>query len=84
MNITVKLFATLGAHLPPADRKARATRVEVPEGTSLLGLIERMALPRDLCTLVLHNGVFVPQEILGDRCLEAEDTVAIWPPVGGG
>lgn len=84
MNLTLKLFATLVAHLPATDRTSRQTRVVVPEGTTLLGLIQQAGLPLDQCTLVLRNGTFVHREALAGEPLEEDDVVAIWPPVGGG
>jgi len=84
MNITLKLFATLVAHLPAADRPSRQTRVVAPEDITVLGLILQAGLPLEHCTLVLRNGTFVHREALAAEPLEEGDVVAIWPPVGGG
>lgn len=84
MIVTLKLFATLSVHLPPEARRDHAFEAEVPEGITVLGMIERFRIPRALCAMVLLNGVFVPLEALGSRTLSAGDALAIWPPVGGG
>ena len=84
MIVTLKLFATLAAHLPPEARKAHQAEAEVEEGTSVRGLIDRFRVPPTLCTLVLVNGHFIPQDGLDAKVLVPGDVVAIWPPVGGG
>ena len=83
MHITLKLFATLAAHLPPGAKLNQA-QVEAEEGCTVLGLIERFQVPPALCTLVLVNGVFVTPGQLATRIVESGDVLAIWPPVGGG
>jgi thiamine biosynthesis protein ThiS len=84
MIVTFKLFASLAAHLPPENRRANQTRLEVPEGCTVQDMIERFSVPPALCTLVLVNGVFVAREALADTALAEGDVLAIWPPVGGG
>ena len=84
MIVTLKLFATLAAHLPPEARKLNQTLVETADGCTVLDLIARFQVPPDLCTLVLVNGVFVTPGQFATRVLEPGDVLAIWPPVGGG
>ena len=84
MIVTLKLFATLAAHLPPEARKDHQAQVEAAAGCSVLDLIERFRVPPELCTLVLVNGHFIRREDLPGRILEPGDVLAIWPPVGGG
>jgi sulfur carrier protein ThiS len=84
MNVTVKLFATLTARLPPEARRPGQVRLEVPSGTSVRDLIDRLGLPRELCSLVLVDGRFVGTDQQGDRVLAEGEVLAIWPPVGGG
>jgi thiamine biosynthesis protein ThiS len=78
MKATLKLFATLGA------RQAPVAELELAPGTTVGALIGQRGLPRQLCTMVLVNGVFVPTAELDSRILEEGDVLAIWPPVGGG
>lgn len=84
MKIQLKLFATLTAHLPVEARRAGLVQLEVEPGTTVRGLIELRGLPPALCTMVLVNGAFLAAADLGGRALRDGDTVAIWPPVGGG
>ena len=84
MIVTLKLFATLAAHLPPEARRAHQAQVEAAEGSTVLELIDRFRVPPELCTLVLVNGHFIPRQDLAGKVLEAGDVLAIWPPVGGG
>ena len=84
MNITLKLFATLTAHLPPAARRAGQVAVEAAPGSTVADLIAQQGLPPALCTLVLVNGRFISRDEHATQALQEGDTLAIWPPVGGG
>lgn len=83
MRITFKLFASLGDYLPRGAIR-NGVQVDVDDGISLNGLIDRYRIPREAVHLVLVNGVF---QCDGDRdapLLKEGDTVAVWPPVAGG
>ncbi len=83
MQITLKLYASLGAFLPSgADGNVAA--VEVPDGTSVLELLDLYKVPREHCHLVLVNGVFQAPASRASARLTAGDHVAAWPPVAGG
>ncbi len=84
MNVTFKLYATLAAHLPPEARRSRQVAVEVADGMTVQGMIERFRVPPELCTLVLVNGHFIAREAFVGTVLAEGDVLAIWPPVGGG
>ena len=84
MMVTLKLFASLGGHLPAGARGAGLVREEVRAGTTVQDLIERHRLPPPLCALVLVNGEFLPPGDRAGRVLAEGDVLAIWPPVGGG
>lgn len=83
MNVTLKLYASLGAFLPPGAARNQAD-VEVQDGTSVRGLLDRYNVPPEMCHLVLLNGIFQPPARRGDVILNAGDAVAVWPPVAGG
>lgn len=83
MDVTLKLYASLGAYLPDHAKKNVAV-VSVEDGTSVDALIERYQVPREECHLVLVNGVFKAPNQRGQTVLKAGDAVAIWPPVAGG
>ena len=84
MKITLKLYATLGQHLPPGAFQ-NAAQVEVAHDATLNDIIDAYQVPRELAHLVLINGFFACE---ADRDLPGRltegDTLAIWPPVAGG
>ena len=88
MRITLKLYAMLSDHLPPeADggrRKGNELPLDVPEGTTVQGVIDRYQLPSKLVHLVLVNGVYIPPQARAAHALAADDELAIWPPIAGG
>jgi sulfur carrier protein ThiS len=88
MRITLKLYAMLSDHLPPeADgrrRKGNELPLEMPEGVSVQGVIDRCSLPPKLVHLVLVNGVYIPAQARAGHGLAADDELAIWPPIAGG
>lgn len=88
MQITVKLFATLGDYLPhELDGKVRVYNqlaVEVGEATSVQDVIERFRLPPRMAHLVLVNGIFIARSERAARMLRPGDQLAVWPPIAGG
>ncbi len=84
MQITFKLYATLG-DLLPANAVRNVAKIDVDENASLNSIIDQYKVPRELAHLVLINGVFVCDT---DRdqpgALKEGDVLAIWPPVAGG
>lgn len=84
MQITFKLYASLGEHLPHDKRRGNEMTLEVAPGASILQVIEPFALPMKMVHLVLVNGVYVPPEERATRTLVEGDVLAIWPPIAGG
>ncbi|EHR69046.1 sulfur transfer protein involved in thiamine biosynthesis [Burkholderiales bacterium JOSHI_001] len=84
MQITFKLYATLGQYLPPEARAANQVVLDVPADASIAKIIEPYGLPMKLVHLVLINGHYVPPEERGTRTLKEGDALAIWPPIAGG
>jgi len=84
MQITFKLYASLGDHLPADKRQGNAMTLDVAPGATILQVIEPFALPMKLVHLVLVNGVYVPPEARGTKTLVEGDVLAIWPPIAGG
>lgn len=83
MDVTLKLYASLGTYLPTHAKKNEAV-VSVADGISVEELIDAYQVPHEACHLVLLNGVFQPPGQRGNTVLKAGDAVAIWPPVAGG
>ncbi len=83
MRITLKLFATLGQYLPP-EARANAVEVEVPDGATAHEVLGRFRVPLEKVHLVLLNGVYLDARAREERRIEADDALAVWPPVAGG
>ena len=83
MQITLKLYASLGDHLPPGAKDNRL-ELEIRETDTVQAILERHQLPPRLTHLVLVNGVFVPPAERAERRLAAGDQLAVWPPIAGG
>ena len=88
MEITLKLFATLGDYLPPTlNGRVRVYNqlvLDVAEATTVQAVIEQFKLPPAMAHLVLVNGVFIPRDARSAWPLHAGDKLAVWPPIAGG
>lgn len=74
MKITVKLFATLRQGRFDIEER------EVAPGTKVGDLIQELAIPAKEVTLVFINN----RHALSDTELAEGDTLALFPPIGGG
>jgi sulfur carrier protein ThiS len=83
MQVTLKLYASLGAFLPPHAERNMAD-VEVKDGTTIRELLDLHGVPPQMCHLVLLNGIFQPPATRASTRLNRGDAVAVWPPVAGG
>jgi sulfur carrier protein ThiS len=83
MQITLKLFASLGEYLPVGSRD-NMLDIEVGSDETVGEIIERLNLPQRLVHLVLVNGVYLAPAERRERCLAAGDQLAVWPPIAGG
>lgn len=88
MEITLKLFATLGQYLPHEldGRKPSYNQlpVDVAESSTVEAVIDRFRVPRAKAHLVLVNGVFIPPHARAMHRLNPGDELAVWPPIAGG
>ncbi len=83
MEVTVKLFATLGKYLPPSAHR-NEVRMEIADDTSVEQLIRQLNLPRELTHLVLINGLYVEPADRERRIFAPGDEFAVFPPIAGG
>ncbi len=83
MEITLKLFATLSDYLPEGSDK-HSTRLEIIEGETAYGVLDRCRVPREVAHLVLLNGIYMQPDEREQSVLKEGDTLAVWPAVAGG
>ena len=83
MQVTLKLYASLGVYLPDGAARNQAD-VQVTDATTIRQLLDSYNVPPAACHLVLLNGVFQPPAIRSGVQLKPGDAVAVWPPVAGG
>jgi len=83
MQITLKLYATLSAYLPPGAVH-NVSSLTVPDNAAVDRVIRHLQLPPELVHLVLVNGAYVAPEERTSTLLKEADALAIWPPVAGG
>jgi len=79
MQVTAKLFATLGRYRP-GELPGTPFHMELPEDETIAGLLARIGLPPGEVKVVFVNGRAQPLETL----LHPADEIGIFPPVGGG
>jgi sulfur carrier protein ThiS len=79
MQVRVKLFASLCRYFSDAA-PGIPFEMEVPEGTTVAALVDRLKLPREEVKVFFVNGRARPI----DCSLEPDDDVGIFPLVAGG
>ncbi len=84
MQITFKLYASLGEYLPADQRRGNEMTLTVPAGAGVSSVIAPFNLPPKLVHLVLVNGHYIAPADRADKLLAEGDVLAIWPPVAGG
>ena len=88
VEITLKLYATLGDYLPhELNGRVRVSNelcLNVVEGVTVQHVINQMHLPSGMVHLVLVNGVYVPPSARAAHTLSPGDALAMWPPIAGG
>jgi sulfur carrier protein ThiS len=84
MRITLKLFASLTAHLPAEARAGHQLDLDVAPGATVLEVIRQQGVPEALCAIVLVDGHWVARPDRAARTLSDGEVLAIWPPIAGG
>jgi molybdopterin converting factor small subunit len=80
MRIELRLFASLRKLLPPGSPRGHCT-LDLPEGTTLGGMLAQMRIARARAQMVLING---EHDRNFRRPLRDGDVVSVFPPVAGG
>ena len=79
MKITVRLYGTLGNHIPGFD-PLKELPLEIPEGATVGDLIDRLAIPREKVGIVSVDGSLAK----ASRPLAESNRVRIYRPLAGG
>jgi len=74
VHVTIKLFATF------RDGRFKAQEQELPEGTCVLDVIQPLNIKPEELAICLLNG----KDANEHSVLKDGDTLALFPPVGGG
>ncbi len=74
MRVTVKLFASF------RDGRFKVEERDLPEGSRVLDILELLNIMFDKIAICLVNGRNVNEQ----HVLKNGDTLALFPPVGGG
>ena len=77
--VEVALFANLRKYHPDGE-DGGAFRMEVPEGTTLDGLLELLSIPDTEMKQTFINSL----RQRGGYVLQSDERVAIFPPIAGG
>ena len=83
MRITLKTGGLLKRYLPGSVAGSTGD-IEVPDGLSILGLLEQLGAPVDGNYLIIINGDAVPPSTRGNAIVHDGDTVSLMPPLKGG
>lgn len=78
MRVELRLFASLRRYLP--DNDGSNSIMEVGEGTTIQGLLDRLDIPPDIPKLIFLNGTHAR----ADTVLKDGDRVGVFPPIAGG
>jgi molybdopterin synthase sulfur carrier subunit len=77
MKVELFLYASLKNYLPEGDGKKV---LEVEEGTTVEGLLNKLRIPPGFPKIIFLNGVHAR----GNEVLKDGDRVGAFPPVAGG
>lgn len=80
MMVKVKLFSTLRNYCPEGVELGESFLVTLEEGVTVATLLEILKIPRKEAKIIMING---NNREIDDKIIEG-DTIAIFPPVGGG
>jgi len=75
--ITIRLYATLRAHVPNGKK---VLELDVPEGSTVTDLVARLGIPAQVVRKVFVGGVAREKSYV----LQPGDEVGMFPPIAGG
>lgn len=79
MKVYVKVFASLRKKYPEVN-DLKPLVLDIEEGTTFEELILKLEFSLDEIKIILQNGIKVSPE----HTIEEEDTISLFPAIGGG
>ncbi|MDX2447828.1 MAG: hypothetical protein QNK29_11620 [Desulfobacterales bacterium] len=79
MKIQVRLYGTLGSHLPDHNRLTGIV-VEIPKGSNVGDLIDHLAVSRKKVGIISIDGTLVKES----KTLFSDNFVRMYQPISGG
>ncbi len=79
MSLQIFLNATLRQYVPGYD-PYRGISLEVPAGTMVAQVLDRLGLPAQEVTLIMVDG----RRREADFALQGDERLGLFPPIGGG
>jgi molybdopterin converting factor small subunit len=79
VTVQVRLYATLRRYRPELGH-GEALRVEMPDGSRVANLLEKLGIPRDETKQVFVDGLHKPMDFV----LRDGQQVGVFPPIAGG
>ena len=79
MKIHVRLYGTLGSHIPDHDRLTGMV-VDLPQGSNVGDLMDLLALPRKKVGIVSVDGSLAKES----NTLFSDNYVRMYQPISGG
>ncbi len=79
MQIQVRLYGTLGNHLPDHNRLTGIV-VEIPKGSNVGDLIDHLAVSRKKVGIISIDGTLVKES----KTLFSDNFVRMYQPISGG
>jgi len=80
MKVELNLFASLARYAPDKTLSHGHRMLDVAEGTTIMGLLNRLELPIDKIRMIFLNGLHATS----DEVLRDGDRLGVFPPVAGG
>ena len=80
MLVQVKLYATLRKFAPDDIELGKAFQVEIDVAT-INGILDRLGIGKEQAKIIMVNEIRITNF---DHNLSSNDTIVIFPPVGGG
>lgn len=81
MKIRLQLFASLSRYLPGGGGgESQGVSFELPDGTTLGALVQRLGVPDEVPRISLVNG----RDAEAEQVLKDGDVVSLFPPLAGG